>query len=82
MTRSLASVFTIVVRRLSYESVTPMSARTEDDDIEYQSVGVDAAEFTRYSEVSLENGEVLVFDEQEEDAWIQSTVAVELDTVA
>lgn len=31
----------------------------------------------RYAEVTLENGEVLIYDQDNEDAWFQSASAIE-----
>lgn len=48
-------------------------------DSEYQTIGVDAAELQRYAEVTLENGEVVIYDQENENAWIQSPSALGLE---
>lgn len=58
-----------------------MSVRT-DDDAEYGTVGVDAAELERYDHVTLETGEVIVYDQDDENAWIQSGSAIGLEFMA
>jgi hypothetical protein len=55
-----------------------MSVRTGDD-TEYRTVGMDAAELQRYADVSLENGEVVVYDRDNEAAWLQSESAIGLE---
>jgi len=57
-----------------------MSVRTGDsEETEYRTVGIDAAEFESYAEVNLESGEVIIYDEDNEDAWIQSPSAIGLE---
>ncbi|MEF8851882.1 MAG: hypothetical protein V5A44_10535 [Haloarculaceae archaeon] len=58
-----------------------MAVRTGDD-TEYQTVGMDAAELQRYAEVTLESGEVVIYDEENEDAWVQSASAIGLEFMA
>ncbi|MFC7143063.1 hypothetical protein ACFQMA_25015 [Halosimplex aquaticum] len=36
----------------------------------------------RYVDLCLESGDVIVYDREEADAWIQSTAAVDLETAA
>jgi hypothetical protein len=55
-----------------------MSAHT-DDDSEYNTVGADAAELRGYAEVHLDSGGVIIYDEENEDAWIQSGSAIGLE---
>jgi hypothetical protein len=57
-----------------------MSVRT--DDAEYDTVGVDAAEMERYAEVTLDSGDVIVYDRDNEDAWIQAGTAIRLEFMA
>lgn len=59
-----------------------MSTGAEDDDVEFQTVGMDATELDRYAEVDLEGGDVVIYDRDNEDAWIQSRAAVGLDSMA
>lgn len=56
-----------------------MSVRTSDDEARYRTVGMDAAELQRYADVTLENGEVIIYDEDNEAAWIQSESAIGLE---
>lgn len=55
-----------------------MSTRP-DDGAEYTTIGVDAPEMERFDAITLEDGDVLVYDRGNEDAWIQSDTAVALD---
>ncbi|WP_161625219.1 DUF7331 family protein [Halosimplex carlsbadense] len=50
-----------------------------DEAAEYQTVGTDSAELQRYDDVTLEEGKVLIYDQEDETAWIQSTSAIELE---
>ena len=58
-----------------------MSVRTGDEDAEFETLGVDAVDLERYAEVILESGDVIVHDRDDEDAWIQSDLALELDSM-
>ena len=49
-----------------------MEARTSGDDARYKTIGSDVVELSRYADISLENGEVVIYDVDNEDAWIQS----------
>jgi len=57
-----------------------MSARTDDTD--YETLGMDAAELDRYAEVTLESGGVIIYDRDNESAWIQADEPIELDSMA
>lgn len=59
-----------------------MVVRTEDDDIEYQPVGAKAAELDRYAEITLEDGGIIIYDRDNENAWVQSQAPVELQAIA
>lgn len=59
-----------------------MSVRSHDDATEYDSLGVDARELLRYAAITLQDGEVLLYDQKEEDAWIQTDTAVGIETMA
>jgi len=59
-----------------------MSVRTGDDETRYRTVGMDAAEFQQFADVTLENGEVIIYDQDNESAWIQSESAIGLDFMA
>jgi hypothetical protein len=56
-----------------------VAARTGDGDTEYGTVGVDARELGRFADVTLEDGEVIVYDQENEDAWVQSSSAIGLE---
>jgi len=58
-----------------------MSVDTTDGDEEYGTVGVEAVVLERYAAVELENREVIVYDREDEEAWIQSESAVGLAAV-
>lgn len=51
------------------------------DDTDYQTVGADATDLERYDEVRLENEKVLIYDREDESAWIQSNAAVDLESM-
>lgn len=57
-----------------------MSETSTDDADEYTTVGPDAAGYDRYAAVSLADGELLLYDRDEEDAWLQSDAPVDLET--
>lgn len=50
------------------------------DDTEYQTVGVDATDLRRYTTVDLDNGAVVLFDQEIEDAWIQTDHILDLES--
>lgn len=56
-----------------------MAVRTDDSDTEYRTIGVEAAELERYAEVNLEDGDVVIYDRENEDAWVQSASAIGLE---
>jgi hypothetical protein len=39
---------------------------------EFSTLGVDAADFDGFDHVLLEDGDVIIYDRDHEDAWIQS----------
>ena len=49
-----------------------MTSRTTEGDSRPPSIGVDAVELDRYSGIDTGNGELIVYDEKVESAWIQS----------
>jgi hypothetical protein len=49
-----------------------------EGDIEYNTVGVDAAELRQYAGVRLDGGAVVIYDEDNENAWFQSDSAIGL----
>lgn len=55
-----------------------MATRTDDT----ADGGADGGERKRYAEVTRDAGDVLVYDTQNEDAWIQSDSAVDLARMA
>jgi len=59
-----------------------MSVRTDDDETQYRTVGMDATELERYADVTLENGEVIIYDQDNEAAWVQSESAIGLEFMA
>jgi len=50
-----------------------------DDETGYRTVGLDAMDLQRYADVTLENGETIIYDQDEESAWIQSASAIGLE---
>ena len=55
-----------------------MTTRT-DDTAEYDAVGAGVVAYERYGEITLENGSIVVYDAENESAWIQSDRALERD---
>jgi len=53
-----------------------MATRSADDP-PYGTVGVDAPPLDRYEQIALDDG-ILIYDTDEETAWLQSDVVVEL----
>jgi hypothetical protein len=54
-----------------------MPANTGDD-TEYRTVGTDAVTLERYTDLTLEDGDVIIYDREEEHAWVQSPSAIGL----
>lgn len=59
-----------------------MSVRTDDGDADYQTIGIDALEFDSYREVVLDDGEVIIYDANADGTWMQSTEAVDIESMA
>lgn len=59
-----------------------MSVRTDDDESEYQTLGLDAADFDSYREVVLDDGGVIIYDEDVDSAWIQATTTLDVESMA
>ena len=57
-----------------------MAARNGDD-ADYDGTGPDA-ELERYTDIWLDTGEIVIYDIDNSDAWIQSGRAFALDAVA
>jgi len=53
-----------------------MTTRT-DDTAEDHTVGPNTVAYERYGEISLESGSVVIYDVENESAWIQSDGAVQ-----
>lgn len=51
-----------------------MSLHTRDRYDRYPSIGVDAALLAPYSAVQTDEKELMIYDEDHADAWIQSTL--------
>jgi hypothetical protein len=58
-----------------------MSART-DDDAEYNTLGTDAADLEQLTEVTLDDGGVIIYDEDDSEMWIQSDAALDIEAMA
>lgn len=48
----------------------PLESQTTPEPL--PSIGVDAVDMTRYSDVRADDGELLIYDEETSDGWIQS----------
>lgn len=57
-----------------------MTESTSDESTEYTTLGPDAEEYGRYATIELD-GDILLYDREVEDAWLQSDTAVDLDAV-
>jgi hypothetical protein len=55
---------------------------TDADGGEFATVGPDGADLDDYGTIDLENGQVLVYSREHEDAWIQSDDYVDLGLMA
>jgi|GEM_PF-1483074 hypothetical protein len=51
-----------------------------EEESEDHKVGVDVAEFQRYAVVTIPNDEVVIYDQDDENAWIQSDTSVRLES--
>lgn len=49
-----------------------------DGRTDYSTLGPHAVEYGRYAAVQFEGGELLVYDDDNEDAWLKSDVTVDL----
>ena len=49
-----------------------MTLDTQDRFDRFASVGIDAVSLDRYSDVETDGGDLMVYDEQHEDGWIQA----------
>lgn len=48
-----------------------MTLETENRFTRFPSLGVDAVNLDRYSDVTVDDDELLIYDEQREDGWVQ-----------
>jgi hypothetical protein len=59
-----------------------MSIRREDGtawgEEQYATVGVDAVDFERYGHIRLDDDEMIVYDTENDEAWLQSGATVDL----
>lgn len=49
---------------------------------EYTTMGPDARDYEQYAEVTLEEDHVLLYDRDDEEAWIKSDVAIDVTEAA
>jgi len=56
-----------------------MAVRTDDSGTEYRTIGMDATELQQYADVSLDDGQVIIYDEDNEHAWVQSHSGIGLE---
>lgn len=59
-----------------------MTLETRDDTDRPHSIGVDAISLERYSTIQTDGDEIILYDEENDDAWIQSDTSVPLAAVA
>lgn len=61
-----------------------MAVRNGDGDekSEYHTVGVDAAALQQYAQVRVQDDEVVIYDQDNENAWVQSASTVDPDAMA
>jgi hypothetical protein len=55
-----------------------MTTRTDDADATAEHDAITAG---RYADIGLEDGDVVIYDREAENAWVQSASAVDLDAV-
>lgn len=59
-----------------------MSIRREDGaawrDGQYATVGVEAVDFERYGHIRVDDGESIVYDTENDQAWLQSGSTIDL----
>lgn len=58
-----------------------MTLDTKDRDLQLPSVGIDAVDLARYSHVTTNDGDLLIYDEDIQDAWFQSSLWIPIDTM-
>ena len=56
-----------------------MSTNADDEPSTYDSVDYAAVDATRYSSVAVDHEETIIYDQQVEDAWIQSNAVESLE---
>lgn len=55
-----------------------MVITTPDDDSRYRTVGVESVDFERYDDLSIDDGDTVIFDRRNVDAWLQSSSGIGL----
>jgi len=55
-----------------------MSTTTRDDDADHRPIAVESSTLDRYAHLSLDNGETVIYDRQNEAAWLQSASGIGL----
>ncbi len=58
-----------------------MTLDIEDRFARFPSIGVDAVSLDRYSDVETDTGELIIYDEQRDEAWIQCTFWIPVETM-
>ena len=48
-----------------------MTLETEARFVRFPSLGIDAVSFDRYSDIATDDDELIIYDEQHEDGWVQ-----------
>jgi len=59
-----------------------MTLDTRDDANDRRSVGIEASSLEQYSAVETDGADLIVYDEENDDAWIQSSVWTASETIA
>ncbi|MFW6153067.1 MAG: hypothetical protein ACOC42_01770 [Halobacteriota archaeon] len=51
------------------------------DSVPFASVGIDATDLSPYRHTTTDDGDLLVYDEEHERAWLQSTFWIQAETM-
>jgi len=54
-------------------------AASPDDEVRFETIGIEARDRSRYADVRVDEEEVLIYDTETEAAWIQSDSALGLE---
>lgn len=58
-----------------------MTLDAHADAVRFASIGIDAADLSMYRHTITDEGDLLVYDEAREQAWLQSTVWIQAESM-